>query len=167
MQKITFKGNPVTITGTTTTANTTAPEFTLTGKDLNAVKLSDFQGKVKILSIFPSIDTGTCATQTRTFNKDAAGLGQDIVILSISKDLPFAQSRFCGAEGIDKVVMLSDYKSNDFGAKYGFLIEELGLLTRGVVVIDKKDQVKYVEYVPEVTNEPDYSKALAIAKSLL
>lgn len=167
MQKITFKGKPVTLSGKTITVNTTAPEFTLTGKDLNAVKLSDFKGKVKVLSVFPSIDTGTCATQTRTFNKNAAALSHKIVILSISKDLPFAQSRFCGAEGIDKVVMLSDYRSNDFGAKYGFLIDELGLLTRGVVVIDKNDQVKYVEYVPEVTKEPDYDKALAVAKSLV
>jgi thiol peroxidase len=167
MSKITFLGNPVTLSGVEIEAGKKAPDFTLTGKDLSAVKLSDFKGKVKILSIFPSIDTEVCAVQTRRFNQEAASLSDEVVVICISKDLPFAQNRFCGAEGIDKVITLSDYKSNDFGSKYGFLIDELGLLARGVVVIDKDDTVQYVEYVPEVTHEPAYDKAISAAVKLL
>lgn len=167
MNRITFLGKEVTLSGVEIAAGKTAPDFTLVGKDLSAVKLSDFKGKVKILSIFPSIDTEVCAVQTRRFNQEAAALSEEVAVLCISKDLPFAQNRFCGAEGIDKVVTLSDYKSNDFGSKYGFLIEELGLLARGVVVIDKNDTVQYVEYVSEVTHEPAYDKAVEAAKKLV
>lgn len=167
MTGITFKGEPVTIKGHETKVGEKAPDFTLIGNALNPVKLSDFKGKVKIISVFPSIDTGVCSIQTRRFNKEASKLNEDIVILSVSKDLPFAQSRFCGAEGIDRVITLSDYKNNEFGDKYGFLIEELGLLTRGVIVIDREDIVQYVEYVKEVAEEPDYEKAINAAKSSL
>jgi thiol peroxidase len=167
MTEITFRGEPVTVTGHETKAGQIAPDFTLTGVTLEPVKLSDFKDKVKIISVFPSIDTGVCALQTKRFNKEAAKLGDDIVILCISKDLPFAQSRFCGAEGIDKVITLSDYKNNEFGEKYGFLIEELGLLTRGVIVVDKDNVVQYVEYVKEVAEEPDYRKAIEEAKNAM
>jgi thiol peroxidase len=167
MTGITFKGEPVTITGNETKAGQIAPDFILTGNALDPVKLSDFKDKVKIISVFPSIDTGVCALQTKRFNKEAAKLGENIVILCVSKDLPFAQSRFCGAEGIDNVITLSDYKDNEFGEKYGFLLKELGLLTRGVIVVDKDNVVQYVEYVKEVAEEPDYRKAIDEAKNAL
>jgi thiol peroxidase len=167
MIEITFRGEPVTITGNETKVGQIAPDFTLTGGTLAPVKLSDFKDKVKIISVFPSIDTGVCALQTKRFNKEAAKLGDDIVILCISKDLPFAQSRFCGAEGINNVITLSDYKNNEFGEKYGFLLKELGLLTRGVIVVDRDNVVQYVEYVKEVAEEPDYHKAIDEAKNAL
>lgn len=165
--KVTFKGNAVTLLGKEIKEGDQAPDFTVLDNGLNAKKLSDYKGKVKILSVFPSIDTGVCFKQNRRFNEEAANLSDDIVILAISNDLPFALGRFCDAEGIDKVVTLSDHKDVDFGTKYGFLIEELRLLARGVVVIDKNDQVKYVQYVPEIGNEPDYESALGAARDLV
>jgi thiol peroxidase len=167
MKEITFKGEPVAIKGNEIKAGDIAPEFTLTGNDMEPVRLSDYKGLVKILSVFPSIDTKVCAAQTRRFNQEASKLHDEIAVLCISKDLPFAQNRFCAAEGLDKVVTLSDFKNNEFGEKYGFLLEELGLLTRGIVVIDKDDVVQYVEYVSEVAEEPDYGKAIEEAKNAL
>ena len=162
--KVTFKENPVTLIGKETKVNDKAVDFTVLNNGLQEVKLSDFEGKVKILSLFPSIDTGICSKQAHTFNKEASDLGDDVVILAISNDLPFALNRFCGAEGIDNLVTLSDHKMLDFSTKYGFLIEELRLLARGVVVIDKENVVRYVEYVKEVTTEPDYESAVNAAK---
>lgn len=167
MANITFKGNPVTLVGDKVSVNQKAPDFTLVDKELTEKKLSDFKGKIKILSIFPSIDTSTCATQVRTFNKKATELAEDVVVICISKDLPFAQSKFCAAEGIDRVVMLSDYKENNFGAKYGFLVKELGLLTRGIVVVDKNDNIVYIEYVPEIADEPNYDKAIGVVNDVI
>lgn len=165
--KVTFKGNPITLLGKETKVNDKAVEFTVLNNTLEPVKLSDFDGKVKILSLFPSIDTGVCSKQAHTFNQKASSLGDDIVILAISNDLPFALSRFCGAEGIDNLITLSDHKNLDFSTKYGFLIEELRLIARGVVVIDKDNVVRYVEYVPEGTNEPDYDRAIEAAQKLV
>lgn len=162
---ITFGGNPLTLVGSIVKVGDTAKDFTVLANDLKPHKLSDYNGKVRILSIVPSIDTGVCASQTRHFNVDAAKL-ENVVILTISCDLPFALGRFCGAEGIDKVITLSDHKDTDFGLKYGFLIDELRLLSRGIVIIDKDGIVKYVEYVKEVTTHPNYDKALEVAKSL-
>jgi len=167
MAIVTFKGNPTPLSGNEIKVGVVAPEFTLVANDLSEKHLSDYAGKIKIISIYPSIDTGVCATQNREFNKIAAGLGEDVVILSVSVDLPFAQTRFCAAEGIDKVVTLSDHRATDFGLKYGFVIDSLRLLARGVVVIDKNNVVQYVEYVPEVTTEPDYNAALAAVKTLV
>ncbi len=164
---VTFAGNPVVLLGKEAKVGEKAEDFTVVDQNLQPKKLSDFAGKVRILSIFPSIDTGVCATQNRKFNEAATALSDDIVILGISNDLPFAQKRFCGAEGIDKVIMLSDYQQVDFGTKYGYLIGGLRLLARGTVVIDKEGVIRHVEYVPEVTHEPDYEKALEIAKSLV
>ena len=127
--------------------------------------ISDFAGKVVIIAAYPSIDTGVCAAQNRRFNAEVNNL-DGVVVLSISCDLPFAQSRFCAAEGLDKIITISDHKDLEFGEKYGFVIKELRLLARGTVVIDKSGVVKYVEYVPEVTNEPDYEAALAVVKGL-
>lgn len=163
---VTFLGNPLTLLGEMITVGTKAPNFTAIGEGLKPVSLSDFAGKVVLISSVPSVDTGVCAAQTRRFNVDAANLG-DVVILTISNDLPFALGRFCAAEGIDKVVTLSDHKDTDFGLKYGFLLEELRLLNRGIIVIDKNGIVQYVEYVKENTNHPDYDAALDAAKKLV
>ena len=165
--KVTFKSNPVNLLGTEIKIGDTAPDFTVAGNTLNPIKLSDYKGKVVILSIFPSLDTPVCATQNRKFNEAAASLSDDIVILGISVDLPFAQARFCGAEGIDKVITASDYQQHDFASKYGFLIEGLMLLARGTVVIDKTGKVAFVEYCSEVTDEPKYELALDAAKKLV
>lgn len=164
--KVTFHGGPVTIVGNQIKEGVQAPNFTALSNKLEPVKLSDYDGKVRILVIYPSIDTGVCAKQNRRFNEEASKL-KDAVVISISCDLPFAQSRFCGTEGLDNIITLSDHKDLDFGSKYGFVIQELRLLTRGTVIIDKKGVVKYVEYVPEITDEPDYEKALSIAKGLI
>lgn len=165
--KVTFIGNPITLVGKEVKVNDKAVDFTVLNNELKPVKLSDFDGKVKILSLFPSIDTGVCSKQAHSFNKEASNLGDDIVILAISNDLPFALNRFCGAEGIDNLITLSDHKNLDFSTNYGFLMEEFRLIARGVVVIDKDNTVKYVEYVPEGTNEPDYDSAVKAAKSLV
>jgi thiol peroxidase len=163
---ITFAGNPLTLLGEMVKKGDKAQDFTALANDLKPHKLSDFDGKVRIISVMPSVDTGVCAAQTRRFNEEAAKLG-DVQILTISCDLPFALGRFCGAEGIDKVLTLSDHKDTDFGLKYGFLIEQLRLLARGVVIVDKQGTVQYVEFVKEVTTHPDYDTAIAEAKKLI
>lgn len=164
---VAFGDTPVTLLGETIGVGDSAPDFTLTDNGLKPVSLSDFHGKTVILSIFPSIDTRVCAAQTRRFNKEASELSEKVVILAISKDLPFALGRFCAAEGIDRVHTLSDYAHSEFGYKYGFLMKENMLLARGVVVISPEGKVVYVEYVPNVTSEPDYAKALEAAKGTL
>ncbi len=166
-QKVKSKGNPLTLIGKEIKVGDKAVDFAVLNNSMQEVKLSDFDGKVKILSLFPSVDTGVCSKQTHTFNKEASDLSDDIVILAISNDLPFALNRFCGAEGIENIVTLSDHRNLDFSTKYGFLIEELRLLARGVIVIDKNDVVQYVEYVPELGQEPNYEPALAKAKELV
>ncbi len=163
---VTLEGNVLTLVGNEVKIGDVAPDFTAVDNGLKPVKLSDFDGKVKLISVFPSVDTGVCASQTRKFNLEAEKLG-DIQILSISADLPFALGRFCAAEGIDKNLTLSDYKNLDFGNKYGFVIEELRLLSRGVVVLDKNNVVQYVEYLSEITNHPDYEKAIEAVKKLV
>lgn len=155
-------GNPLTLLGETAVVGMVAPDFTATDKAGKDVKLSDFKGKRVVISVFPSIDTPVCATQTRHFNKMATGLGADVVVLTVSKDLPFALGRFCGAEGIDNVHTLSDYKESEFGQKYGFLIQENKLLARGVVVVGADGVIKYVEYVDDLTHEPNYDRVLSV-----
>jgi len=164
--KVTSKGNPLTLLGEQIKVGDKAPDFVVLGSGLQPVKLSDYEGKVRVIAVYPSIDTGVCQAQNRRFNAEASNLG-DAVILSISCDLPFAQSRFCAAEGLDKVITLSDHRDVDFGTKYGFLIKELRLLARGTVIIDRDGIVKYVEYVPEVSSEPDYEAAIKVVKGLL
>jgi thiol peroxidase len=164
-EKITFAGNPLTLLGKEIKVGDKAPEFNAVGAGLAPFKLSDVAGKVVVLAIYPSIDTGVCASQNRRFNAEANEL-KDVVVLSISCDLPFAQSRFCAAEGLENIKTISDHKDLEFGQNYGFWIKELRLLARGTVVIDKGGIVRYVEYVSEVTKEPDYEAALAIVKSL-
>lgn len=165
--KVTFKGTPMTLLGKQIKTGDIAPDFTVLDKTLASKSLKDFAGKTKVLAIYPSIDTGICAMQNRKFNEMATQLSDDVVVLSVSTDLPFAQARFCAAEGLDKVITLSDHKETDFGLRYGFLMEELRLLARGTVIIDKNDVVKYVEIVPEIATEPDYDKALDAIKEAL
>lgn len=164
--KVTFKGNPVTLLGKAPKVGDTAPDFTALSASLEPVKLSDYKGKVKVIAVYPSIDTGVCAAQNRRFNQEAEKL-KDVVVLSVSADLPFAQGRFCAAEGLNSIVTLSDHKDLDFGYKYGFVIEELRLLARGTIIIDKDDIIKYAEYVPEIATEPDYDAALKVVKELI
>ena len=163
----TFKGSPLTLAGAEIKVGDQAPHFKLVGNDLADIECEAFHGKVRVLSVAPSIDTPVCATQTRTFNKEAVGLSEDVVILSVSLDLPFALARFCGAEGIERVITASDYKYHTFGEAYGVYIRELGLLTRAVFVINRQGKVTHAEYVPEVTNEPDYAAALEAVKAAL
>ncbi|RKS87786.1 thiol peroxidase (atypical 2-Cys peroxiredoxin) [Orbus hercynius] len=162
--EVTMQGNPLTLLGNLVTVGENAPDFIVADANLKPVKLADFKGKVKIINAVPSIDTSVCSAQVHHFNTQAAKL-DDTVILSISVDLPFALNRYCAAEGIDAVKVTSDYKDLDFGLKYGVVIDELRLLSRAVFVIDKNDKVVYVEYVKEITTEPDYEKALAAAKA--
>jgi thiol peroxidase len=166
MAKITFKGNPINTVGTLPSLGSKAPDFKLTKTDLADVSLKDFAGKKVILNIFPSIDTGVCATSVRKFNAEAATLPNTVVV-GVSKDLPFAHKRFCGAEGITGVVTTSDLREGTFGKAYGVTMTEgplAGLLSRSIVVLDEKGTVKYTEQVPEITQEPDYAKALAAVK---
>lgn len=163
MAEITFKGNSVKTAGNLPEVGTKAPDFSLTAGDLSQKSLADYPGKNIILNIFPSIDTGTCAASVRKFNEKAAGL-DNTVVLCISRDLPFAQGRFCAAEGIENVQTLSEYKDSAFSEPYGVKFSEgplEGLLSRAVVVIGEDGKVKYTEQVAEVTEEPDYEKALS------
>ncbi|MEI6677869.1 MAG: thiol peroxidase [Mariniphaga sp.] len=163
--KVTFAGGPLTLLGNEVKVGDKAQDFTAVGAGLAPVKLSDFADKTVIIAVYPSIDTSVCAAQNRRFNAEVNQL-KDVVVLSISCDLPFAQSRFCAAEGLDNIITISDHKDLDFGEKYGFVIKELRLLARGTVVVDKSGIIRYVEYVSEVTNEPDYDAALSVVKAL-
>ncbi|UOD34075.1 thiol peroxidase [Deferribacteraceae bacterium V6Fe1] len=154
---ITMKGNPVTLVGNEVKVGDNAPEFTVADMGLAPKKLSDYKGKVKVISVTPSLDTPVCDMQMRTFNERAAKYA-DTVVLNISMDLPFAIKRFCTTAGIENVVGLSDYKDADFGQKYGLLIKELRLLARAVLVVGKDDKIVYYELVKEVTEHPDYDK---------
>ena len=163
MSSVTLKGNPVRVGGQLPAVGSKAPAFSLVGTDLADRSLADFAGKRKLLNIFPSVDTGVCAASVRHFNQDAAKLA-DTVVLCISADLPFAQARFCGAEGIDNVVMLSTLRGRSFLRDYGVELESgplAGLAARAVIVLDADDTVRYVQLVPEITQEPDYAAALA------
>ncbi len=170
MSTVTFDGAAVTLKGTVPAVGSAAPDFTLCGADLSEFTLSKSLGKVYVLSIVPSLDTGVCAASARRFNQEAAAL-EGVEVLCISEDLPFAAGRFCQAEGIKNVRTLSDFRRDgNFGADYGVAIADgalRGLLTRAVVVIDKAGKVAYTELVPEITHEPDYAKALAAAKACL
>lgn len=164
MTEITFKGDPVTLEGTTLKVGDKAPEFTAVATDLSEVSSNEYAGKKRLISVVPSLDTGVCSTQTKRFN-DAAG-EHNVTVLTVSNDLPFAQKRWCGAEGADNVITLSDHKLLDFANKYGVLMPNLRLLARSVFVVDANDEIVYIEIVPEGTNEPDYQKALDALNAL-
>ncbi len=166
MATVTLKGNPIHTCGTLPQIGTKAPDFTLVKSDLSDVTLASFKGKKKILNIVPSLDTGVCAASAKRFNDEVKKLS-DVVVLTVSEDLPFAQDRFCKAEGIGNVVTLSDMRKKDFGKKYGAEIVDgplAGVLSRAIVVLDANDKVVYTEQVPEIAQEPDYAKALAAVK---
>jgi len=164
---VTLKGNAVTLLGDEVKVGDDAPDVTLIANDLSEIKLSSFKGKVVILSVVPSLDTPVCDTQTRRFNEEAAALGDNIAIVTISMDLPFAQKRWCGAAGVEKVQTLSDHRGADFGLAYGVLIKGLRLLARSIFVIDREGTLQYVQLVKEVATEPDYDAALEAAKKLV
>ena len=157
---VTKAGEKITLLGDQIKIGDKAPNCSLINKDGKEVKLSDFKGKVVVINVYPSIDTPVCALQVKHFNKTASKIGKDVEIIGVSKDLPFALSRFCAAEGIERVTTLSDYKDGDFGIKYGFLIEELMLLARGIIIVDREGVVTYVEYVKDIIDEPDYDNAI-------
>lgn len=166
MAQVTFKNNPITLIGNEVKVGNKAPNFTVLTNDLSPVTLNDSTGKVRLISVVPSIDTGVCDAQTRKFNEAAAELGDNVVILTVSVDLPFAQKRWCGANGIEAVQTVSDHRDLSFGEAYGVAIQELRLLARAVFVVDAQDQVTYVEYVSEATNHPNYDAALEAVKAL-
>lgn len=163
---ITFQGNGLTLEGNEVKAGAKAPDFTVLSNELGPVTLKDCAGKVKVISVTPSLDTPVCDLQLKKFNEEAAKLGDSVSVINISMDLPFANARFCSSSGIDKVMTLSDHKDASFGLAYGLLVKELRLLTRAVIVIGKDDVITHFEIVPEITDHPNYDKALEEAKKL-
>lgn len=155
---VTMKGNPLTLVGDEVRVGQKAPDFVAIDNNLSPVKFSSYRGKVCILSSVPSLDTPVCATETRKFNEEASRLGPDVAILTISMDLPFAQKRWCGAEGITKVQTLSDHRDASFGTSYGVLIKDLRLLARAVFLVDQKGMIQYIQLVKEVASEPNYKE---------
>ena len=164
---ITMKGNPLTLVGKQPRVGEHAPDFEVLDNDLSPVRLSSFRGKVCVIASVPSLDTPVCDMETRRFNEEAGILGPDVAILTISMDLPFAQKRWCGAAGVDKVTTLSDHLGASFGEAYGVLIKELRLLARAVFIVDGDGVVQYARIVKEVTAEPDYEDVLGALKRLL
>ncbi len=165
---VTLKGTPLTVLGTPVQVGEQAPEVTLaTGMTASARLLADSAGKIRLVSVVPSIDTGICDAQTRRMNEEAARLGEQVVVLTVSADLPMAQSRWCGAAGVERVRMLSDHKEMAFGQAYGTWVKELRLNQRAIFIIDAQNTVRYAEYVPEIAQHPDYDGALRALQALL
>lgn len=162
---ITFKGNPLTLIGPELKAGDKAPDFKLLTNGLGEVSLKDTRGKTRIISVVPSLDTPVCDMQTKRFNEEASKFPADVVVLTVSCDLPFAQARWCGAAGASKVQTLSDHRDANFGQAYGVLIKELRLLSRAIFIVGADDKIKYAEYVKEITNHPNYDKALNSLKA--
>jgi thiol peroxidase len=163
---VTMKGNPLTLTGNEVSEGDAAPDVTLVNNDLQPAKISDWKGKVVVLASVPSLDTPVCDMETRRFNSEATGLGDDVVILTVSMDLPFAQKRWCGANGVKNVITLSDYQTGAFGEAYGVMVKEIRLLARAVFVLDRDGKIQYQELVKEIAEEPDYNAAIAAVKKL-
>jgi thiol peroxidase len=157
---VTLRGKPLTLVGPELQVGDKAPDFRLMNTDLQPVTLKDFAGKIRIISSVPSLDTDVCSRETQKFNQLAAQMGDDVVILTVSMDLPFAQKRWCGAHGVDRVVTLSDYLDHSFGFNYGVRIKELGLLARVVFIVDRDGVIRYIQRVPEIAQEPDYDDVL-------
>jgi thiol peroxidase len=162
-----MKGNPLTLVGPALKPGDKAPDFALLNNQLQPVKLSNSAGKVRLLSVVPSLDTPVCSIQTQTFDRELAAMGDAVKSYTISADLPFAQGRFCTEHKIANTETLSDHRTLAFGEAYGLAIKDLRLLARAVVVVDKQDKIRYLQLVPEVTQEPDYSKAMAALKETL
>lgn len=165
--QVTFGGKKLNLYGEVVKVSDKAPDFKAVNNDLSSFDSKENQGKVVVYSVVPSIDTGVCSLQARTFNEEAEKLGDDVIVITVSCDLPFAQKRFCAQEGIKNSISISDYKDHDFGKKYGFLIEDLALLSRGVVIVDKNGKIAYTEYVKEVSNEVNFEAALDAVKALI
>jgi len=163
---ITFQGNPLTLVGDELKVGDKVPDFKLVANDLSPVTLSDYAGKTLIISCVPSLDTEVCDRETRKFNELAVNLGDNIKVLTVSMDLPFAQARWCGAAGVERVQTLSDYQTASFGENYGVLIKELHLLSRTIFVVDGSGKVQYVQVVGEVTDEPNYDEVLNVVREL-
>ncbi len=163
---VTFQGNPLTLEGNEVKVGDTAPDVEVLANDLSPVKLSGFRGKVCVVCSVPSLDTPVCDTQTRKFNEQAASLGDDVVVLTISMDLPFAQQRWCGSANTEYVQTLSDHRKAEFGNEFGVLIKELRLLARAVFVVDAEGIIRYIQIVDELTDEPDYEAALKAVKEI-
>ena len=164
---VTFGGNPVTLVGNELKIGDDAPDVEVVGNDLQPVKLSTFKGKVAIVAAVASLDTGTCDVETRRFNQEIGKLGDNVVGLTISMDLPFAQARWCGAAGVETVKTFSDHMTAEFGEKWGVLMKELRLLARAVFVVDREGDIRYIELLSEVGDEPNYDAALSAVKELL
>ncbi len=164
---ITMRGNPLTLVGEEVKVGDPAPDFVVLDNNLSPIKFSSYRGKTCIISSVPSLDTPVCDTETRRFNEEAGRLGSDVVILTISMDLPFAQKRWCAAAGVDKVQTLSDHRDASFGSAYGVLIKELRLLARAVFLVDRGGIIRYIQWVKEVSKEPDYEEILSALKKLL
>jgi thiol peroxidase len=162
-----MKGNPLTLTGTELKVGDQAPDFVALDNDLNPVSLDSFRGRVCVISSVPSLDTPVCDMETRRFNDEAGRLGDNVVVLTVSMDLPFAQKRWCGAAGVDRVQTLSDHREGSFGQAYGVLIKELRLLARAVFVVDPQGTIRYLELVKEIVDEPDYDSVLGAVKDLV
>jgi len=163
---VTMGGNPVTLLGDEVRVGDKAPDFVVVDNDMKPVSFSSYRGKVCVIAAVPSLDTEVCSTETRRFNQEAAGLGEDVVIFTVRMDVPFAQKRSCGSAGVDRIVTLSDHRDASFGRAYGVLIGEVRLLARSVFVVDRDGVVQYVELVPELGQEPDYEAALAAVREL-
>ncbi len=161
----TFKGNPLTLVGLELKAGQSAPDFKLLANDLSEVSLVNFKGKTVLISVVPSLDTPVCDMQTKRFNEEASKLPADVTVLTVSADLPFAQSRWCGAAHADKIKTVSDHREVSFGQAYGVLIKELRLLSRSIFIVGPDQKIQYAEYVKEVTQHPDYDKALNALKA--
>ncbi|MBD8032312.1 MULTISPECIES: thiol peroxidase [Solibacillus] len=166
MAQVTFKNGPVTLIGNEVKVGDQAPDFKVLANDLSEVTLKNSEGKIRLFSVVPSLETGVCDKQTRTFNEAAANLGENVVIYTVSMDLPFAQKRWCGAAGIDNVVTVSDHRDASFGEAYGVHMKELRLLARSIFVVDEAGKVTYVEYVPEGTDHPNYDAAIEAVKAI-
>jgi thiol peroxidase len=164
---VTMRGNPLALMGKEVKVGDAAPDFEVLSNDLAPVRFSSFRGKVCIISSVPSLDTPVCDTETRRFNDEAERLSPDVVLLTISMDLPFAQKRWCGAAGVTRVQTLSDHRDASFGMSYGVLIKELRLLARAVFVVDRNGTIQYVQLVKEITQEPDYDAVLAAANRMM
>jgi thiol peroxidase len=164
--QITFKQNPVTLPGREVKVGDQAPGFTVLANDLSPVTLEDSTGKIRLISVVPSLDTGVCSLQTKRFEQEAASFGDDVEVLTISADLPFAQRRWVEENGTEGITTLSDHRDLSFGEAYGLTMQEFRLLARSIFVIDKNGRVAYVEYVPEGTDHPNYDKAIEAVKAL-
>jgi len=166
-RSVKFKGNQLTLAGRSIRIGKPAADFKVISGDLQEVRLGDFKGKFKVLTSFPSLDTPVCDLQVKEFNKRAAGLDPEVAVIGISKDLPFAQKRFCESFGIKSLLVLSDYKTSSFGINYGLLIKELNLLARSVIILDRADFIRYIQLVPEVIDAPDYDDALKNLEAII